>query len=48
MLGDNRSAKAIEMLVAFGQHQRRSAFPNGLHDFVADQPIAGSSAISSS
>ena len=28
------------MLVALRQHQRRSAFPHGLNDFVADQPIA--------
>ena len=29
------------MLVAFGQHQRRAAFVNGLEHVVADELIAG-------
>ena len=31
----------IEMLVAFGQYQRRPAFANGLEHVVADELIAG-------
>ena len=31
----------IEMLVAFGQYQRRAAFVNGLEHVVADELIAG-------
>ena len=29
--------QAIEMLVAFGQHQGRTAFPHRLHDFIANR-----------
>ena len=28
------------MLIAFGQNQRRAAFPDGLDDVIADDPIA--------
>ena len=33
--------QVIEMLVAFGQYQRRSTFVNGLEHVVADELIAG-------
>ncbi len=32
--------EAVEVLVAFGQHQGRTALPNGLNHFIADRPIA--------
>ena len=38
---DKPLGQAIEMLVAFGQYQRRAAFANGLEHVVADELIAG-------
>ena len=38
--GRQLSRQVVEMLIAFRQHQRRAAFPDGLHDVVADDPIA--------